>query len=378
MDGLELKLKTHRWPEGLIFVIAMWLLSRLVIVVAIQLIAPISDKIPVTHSGTLPLGFHPNFVPESSWALFTHWDGAWYQKIATVGYDYANDGKYHNVAFFPLFPLVSHLVMALGLPFEVAGTLVNNLAFLGALFLLYRWAEERYDINVARWATAVLAWFPLSLYGTITYTEGLFLLVTTASLRAFDQGQYAKAALWGAMATATRSTALTLVPAFIIVAWKERRPPLAYAAALTATGGLLLFSLYCAIRFGDPLAFVRVQRAWSWQHPNWLQIFAQALMLNKENLMRVSTFWGGGYLLWHLRSKLPAVAVAYGFCTLAMIQATGSLSSVSRYVYGIVSLSLALGLVLAKRPRWGYPLMGFFSMVLVYYGIRFAWWYWVA
>jgi hypothetical protein len=101
-------------------------------------------------------------------------------------------------------------------------------------------------------------------------------------------------------------------------------------------------------------------------------------MLNKENLMRVATFWGGGYLLWHLRSKLPAVAVAYGFCTMAMIQATGSLSSVSRYVYGIVSLSLALGLVLAKRPRWGYPLMGFFSIVLAYYGIRFAWWYWVA
>jgi Gpi18-like mannosyltransferase len=52
-----------------------------------------------------------------------------------------------------------------------------------------------------------------------------------------------------------------LVPAFLIVAWKERRPPIAYAA-LAATSGLLLFSLYCAIRFGDPLAFVHVQRAW--------------------------------------------------------------------------------------------------------------------
>ena len=379
MDGLEVKLKTHRWSEGLIFVIAMWLLSRLLVVVAMQLIAPLTHVSPVMYSGdTSPLDFFPGFVPKSSWELFSHWDGAWYRKIATVGYDYANDGKYHSIAFFPLFPLVSRVVMTLGLPFEVAATLVNNLAFLGALFLLYRWAEERYDINVARWATAVLAWFPLSLYGTVIYSEGLFLLVTTASLRAFDKGEYARAALWGAMATATRSTGLMLVPAFIIVAWKERRPPLAYAAALAATGGLLLFSLYCAIRFGDPLAFVHVQQAWKWQHPDWLTVFAKALALDKENLMRVATFWGGAYLLWHLRSKLPAVAVAYGFCTMAMIQATGNLSSISRYAYGIVSLSLALGLVLAKRPRWGYPLMGFFSIVLAYYGIRFAWWYWVA
>lgn len=378
IDGLEVRHKTQKWQEGLIFVIAMWLLSRILIIVAIQLIAPASDKIPITHSGILPLDFQPNFIPKSSWELFSHWDGAWYRKIATVGYDYAKDGKYHSVAFFPLFPLVSRGVMTLGLPFNVAATLVNNLAFLGAMFLLYRWAVERYDVNTARWATAVLAWCPLSLYGTVIYTEGLFLLLTTASLRAFDNCQYAKAALWGALATATRSTGLMLVPAFFIVAWKERRPAIAYAAGLAATAGLLLFSLYCTIRFGDPLAFVHVQQAWTWQHPAWLSVFKKALALDKENLMRVVTFWGGGYLLWHLRAKLPAVAVAYGFCSLAMVLATGNLSSVSRYAYGIVSLSLALGLVFAKRPRWGYPTLGFFSIVLVYYAIWFAWWYWVA
>src|SRR5919199_2906159 len=155
-DGSQVRLKTQKWSEGLIFVIVMWLLSRLVIVVAMQLLAPLIHISPVTHSGTLPLDFTPDFVPKNSWQLFSHWDGAWYRKIATVGYDYANDGKYHSIAFFPLFPLVSRVVMTLGLPFDVAATLVNNLAFLGALFLLYCWAKERYDINVARWATVVL------------------------------------------------------------------------------------------------------------------------------------------------------------------------------------------------------------------------------
>ena len=381
IDGLEVRSKKQKWTEGLIFVITMWLLSRLVIVIAMQLIAPVTHLSPLIPGSTLPLDFTPGFVPKSSWELFSHWDGAWYRQIAEVGYDYANDGKYHSIAFFPLFPLVIRGVMTLGLPSEVAGTLVNNLAFLGALLLLYRWAKERYGISEARWATAVLAWCPLSLYGTVIYTEGLFLLVTTAALRAFDNSQYLRAALWGAIATAIRSTGVTLIPAFVIIAWKEKKPPLAYAAAVAASGGLLLFSLYCAIRFADPLAFVHVQRAWDGQHPGWMAVFAMAATGNKENLLRIVTFFGGGYLLWHLRAKLPPVAIAYGFCSLGMIQATGSLSSVSRYVYGIVSISMGLGLLFASHRRGkyiGYLTIGLFALVLAYFAIKFAWWYWVA
>lgn len=377
-DGFKVRIKTKTWVEGLIFVIAIWLLSRLVIVVAMQLLAPVSPISPVTHSGTLPLDYTPGFVPQTSWNLFAHWDGAWYRKIATLGYDYAQDGKYHSIAFFPLFPLAIRAVMSLGLPSQIAGTLVNNLALLGALWLLYLWAQERYNVSVARWATAVLAWCPFSLYGTVVYSEGLFLLVTTAALRSFDQGQYTKAALWGTLATATRSTGVALIPAFLIVAWQEKRPKIAYIASLAAMVGLLLFSLYCAIDFADPLAFVHVQQAWKSQHPSWLRVLINALKLDKENLLRVVTFWGGGYLLWYLRAKLPPVAVAYGFCSLGIILATGSLSSVSRYVYGIVSIALALGWLFASHPRWGYLTLGLFAVILVRFALRFAWWYWVA
>lgn len=377
-DGLEARLKTQTWAEGLIFVIAMWLLSRLVIVVAMQLIAPLSHIPPVTHTGSLPLDYTPNFLPKSSWNLFSHWDGAWYRKIATLGYDYAKDGKYHSIAFFPVFPLAIRAVMTFGVPSQVAGTLVNNFALLGALWLLYGWAKHRYSVSVARWATAVLAWCPFSLYGTVIYSEGLFLLVTTAALRSFDNGQYAKAALWGTLATATRSTGVALIPAFLIVAWKEKRPTMAYVAGFAAISGLLLFSLYCAIHFADPLAFIHVQQAWKWQHPNWWMVLSYAFQLNEENLLRVVTFWGGSYLLWHLRAKLPPVALAYGFCSLGIILATGSLSSVSRYVYGIVSISLGLGLLFASHPRWGYLILGLFAVVLARFAFLFAWWYWVA
>jgi Gpi18-like mannosyltransferase len=368
------KIISLKWANGFIFVIAMWLLSRLVIVVTMQLIAPLLPFEPVNLPGW-HLGLVPNFVPKIGWELFSHWDGAWYRKIATLGYDYANDGKYHSIAFFPLFPLVTRGLMTLGVPFEVAGTLVNNLALLGAMLLLYRWVQDRYGIAAARWSTAVLAWCPFSLYGTVTYTEGLFLLLTTASLRTFDNRQHAMAALFGALATATRPTGAALVPAFLIVAWRERRPAVAYAAALAAGGGLFLFSVYCAIRFGDPLAFVQVQRAWYDPNTNWLSIVAGVFTWErKTNLIPVVMVFGGGYLLWHLRAKLPPVAVAYGFCSLALIITSGVLMSVSRFAYAIVSLSLALGLLFASHPRWGYLTMGLFGILLVHFAIKFTWW----
>jgi Gpi18-like mannosyltransferase len=364
------------WVERFIFVIIMWLLSRLVIVVAMEVMAPSLPSSPAEYNyNPPPLGFIPGFIAKPGWELFTHWDGAYYRQITTVGYDYANDGKEHSIAFFPLFPLIARGLMTLGLPFDVAGTLVNNFAFLGALLLLYLWAEERYDVSVARWSTAVLAWCPFSLFGTVAYTEGLFLLLTTAALRAFGNRQHVWAAIWSAMATATRPTGIALVPTFLFVAWRERRPTVAYAAGFATAGGLILFSLYCAIRFGDPLAFVHAQKGW--QHLSWWELFASVLKFNRDSLNKIVILFSSIYLLWHLRAKLPPVAVAFGVFTIALILYSGALTSLSRYIFGTVSVSLALGILLASHRRWGYLLLGLFAVYLEKYAIRFAWWVWL-
>jgi Gpi18-like mannosyltransferase len=230
--------------NGFIFVIAMWLFSRLVILAVMGLIAPL---IP---NWVINLDPHPvsDLTPTFGWDLFARWDGGGYAEIATIGYEYDLDADKYSVAFFPLFPMVIHGLMTLGIPAKVAGTLVNNLAFLGALGVAYHWVRNCHGVSAARWTTAVLAWSPFSLFGTVIYTEGLFLLLTTAALQAFDKRQHAWAALWGAMATATRVPGAALVPAFLYVAWRERRPAIAYAAGLAASGGLLVFSVYCAVR----------------------------------------------------------------------------------------------------------------------------------
>jgi Gpi18-like mannosyltransferase len=415
----------HRdvWVNGLFFALAMWLCSRLIIAAAMFLITPL---LPTPSNG----------VPATlSWDTFFAWDSLLYKKIASSGYDYSLERKEYLVAFFPLFPLLSRAVMSIGLPFEVAGTLVNNLAFLGALIVLYAWINERHGMITARWVTAVLAWFPQSLFGTVIYSEGVYLLFSTAALRAFDQKQNGWTALWGAMATATRPTGIAMIPAFLLASWKERRGIKAYLASLATAGGLFLYSLFCQIQFGDALAFINAQKAWrpslgfDWQ--GWWKMLMQITigaanwkygwikdplhpvlfgiilscgyilwrcrqrlgsvavgygfttlvlllwLLAGDPLINTVTVFGGAYLLWHFRTQLTPITVIYGFCSLALIFASGGTWSLSRIAYGIVSLSVALGMLFSRYPRWGYLTLPFFAILLASFTIRFSQKLWV-
>ena len=66
--------------DGLIFVIAMWFLSRSVIAIGMQVIAPLHFPVPNFPPAVV------GFVPKSGWELFSHWDGNFYTQIANLGY----------------------------------------------------------------------------------------------------------------------------------------------------------------------------------------------------------------------------------------------------------------------------------------------------
>ena len=379
MNYLQSWFQTCVNKKGWLYILAMWLFSRLTIIVAMQVITPLIFTNPVNPEWTphdFPLDYVPGFIPKPSWELFSHWDGKWYHSIATKGYEYVNDGDEHSIAFFPLFPLVIRGVMTLGLPFEIAGTLVNNLAFLGAMAILYFWVEEQYGTNAARWAIALMAWCPYSLFGTVIYTEGLFLLLTTACLWTFHRHHYGWSAIWGAMATATRVPGICLLPALLFVAWKERRPLIAYVAALGVSGGLLLFSLYCYLQFGDALAFVHAQVGW--EETSWLEILTDAVStLDRDSILTLLTLIGVPYLFWRLRTRMPLGATTFGFCVMGLLLAAGATDSFYRFTYGIASLFLGSGILIARHPRWGYGIIGLFVPLLILDAVDFASWAWV-
>ncbi|MEI2581986.1 mannosyltransferase family protein [Scytonema sp. PRP1] len=426
MAEIQIFIKKVLWKNDFVFPAAIWLVSRLLIWAAMLVIAP--------HLGAPSKGITPEF----GWGVFDAWDSVHYRAIATSGYEFANDGKQHNLAFFPLFPLLIWVFIKLGLPFEIAGTLINNLAFFAALYYIYFWVDENYGTKEARWTTAVVAWCPLSMFGTVIYTEGLYLLLSTAALRAFEQKRYQWTIVWGAMATATRPTGLALIPGFLLAAYRQRRPFIAYVAGFATAIGVLLFSLYCAIQFGDALGFLHAQRGWRptlgfyWQ--GWLEMLLQITLgtsdweslgikdylhplffgivvgygyylwrLGKHlsfpvvcgfytlisflliladdwfiyNLLNAAVILGGGYMLWHLRTQLTPVTVMYGLCGISLLLASGGTISLGRLAYGIVSLSIAFGVFLSRHPRQGYLSLGVCAILLGRLALKFAQELWV-
>jgi Gpi18-like mannosyltransferase len=419
--------------ENLIFPTLMWLSSRILLILVMLIILPTISK-------------NPELQKYGWWDVFFAWDSIWYYQIVHSGYNYGLDGKQYSVAFFPIYPLTIKILMLVGIPFPWAALLINNLAFLAALIVLYRWVDEKYGKNAACWATAALAWCPYSIYGTVIYTEGLFLLFSTSALRAFERREYGWVTLWGTLSTATRITGVALIPAFLLTSWKERRPIKAYIASCAVAGGLLLYILFCFFKFGDGFAFLQAQRGWrtsvGFVGQGWWQLLMQ-IFLGSENLeqgyirnithpiavtlillggfliwrfrQRLGEIWtcygfyllwfclwlqtratpsnniflgeplvkmtiifGGLVLLWYYRSQLPFSALAYGFTTYGIILNTGLIASVERYTYAIAPLSLALGLLLSRHPRWGYPAMVFFALLMGLFSLLFAQDMWLA
>lgn len=409
-----------------LFPVLIGLISRSFLVLLILGVAPI---LPTPPDG-LPV--------EVNWSAFNAWDSILYESIATQGYQYVISDvvQGQNVAFFPMFPLLCSLLMQLGIPFNVAGTILNNTAFIGSLVLLDNWLKQRYSIQTVTWIILVVAFCPFSIFGTFIYTEGVFLFVSIAALKAFDQKQYKLAAFWGAIATATRPNGVALIPTFLLVSWLQKRGLQAYLSGLFSGVGIGLYSLYCGWQFGDFFAFVRTQQAWdrqagiNWE--SWKILFSQlmfgsgeivkglsqnpihfilmgivfaiasliiyfrsrlqpnavyylscvlfllAWIVAGDALINILTIFGGCYLLWKFRNKLGSLLVSYGVFSYLIIFNSGGTISAERFVYGTISVAIALGLLLFRYPRYGYATMSFFLLLLTLYCIRFAQHLWVA
>lgn len=240
------------------------------------------------------------------------------------------------------------------------------------------------------------------------------------------------------MATATRPTGLALIPAFLLAAWKQRRPLMAYVAGFATAMGVVLFSLYCAIHFGNAFGFIHAQRGWrpslGFDGQGWLDMLLQVtigtshwkslgiqnylhilffgvvisygyclwrfrkhlnppvvyafygllvclLILANDwfiyNLLNAAMVLGGSYMLWYLRTQLTPVIVIYGLCGISLLLASGGTISLGRLAYGLVSLSVAYGVFLSRHPRQGYLSLGLFAILLVRLSLKFAQELWV-
>lgn len=189
------------------------------------------------------------------------WDSEWYFKIVTEGYRYSGDPTIsQNIVFYPLYPMLARGLAAIsGLTPSDALLLVSNVAGLLAIVALFKLVREEFGDQLALTTTALLSFFPTSVFLSAGYTEPLELLLTASFFLALKRKHYLSAALLAGLAVADRSTGIVLLPVLLWEMWlnRDQKPflPALIPNVLIATSGLWLFMIYLWYSFGDPLVF---------------------------------------------------------------------------------------------------------------------------
>lgn len=205
------------------------------------------------------------FPDRPFWDGWARWDSGWYKRIVEKGYFI--EGKQSNVAFFPLYPYVTRAVSKVVRNHWAAGLVVSNLSLLLALFFVLGIARMYLDAEGAHRSLVYLLIFPTSFFFSAYYSEGLFLLTTTASFYFYLKERYFWCGIWGMLATMTRSTGVALFIAFVMgYLWKKRfrlsQMSPAFLWILLIPCGVLAFMAILKAQVADPLAFVKYQEGW--------------------------------------------------------------------------------------------------------------------
>lgn len=320
-------------------------------------------------SGTLP-GYSILFDHEQSFSsLLSLWDGQWYRDIVERGYNVNYDlssRELVNLAFFPLFPLLVKLLTMIGLPFWLAGSLINIVFTLASFVLLFRIAY-RYSgsLWLASFAILPLILNPAFFITLSTYTEGLGLFVVSLILHGLVNSRYRWVISGLLIAAVTRGIGVPLFAlVFVVVAvhfWKERKLELRHYAALAA--GLFaagFWPLFVGITLESPTASLEILSFWttSTKYPLWIIPVAGA----------------GVYILHRLSKSLPWQWQLWSvFYALYIVSTTVMSFGIIRYgLLALLPLPLFFELISPRMRAKLYPLL-----LLTILALSFccqAWW----
>jgi Gpi18-like mannosyltransferase len=288
------------------------------------------------------------------------WDACWYLRIASVGYS-LTDG---TTAFFPLYPLLLRwLGPLLGGDHLLAAAVISHTACLLAMLLLYQITRQELDHDCARRAVIYQLFFPTAFFLFAPYTESLFMLWAIACLLAARRETWWLAGLCGLLAGLTRVTgALLILPVAVEMrsrygSLRKLLHPRALWLGLIPLG-VMTYSLYLALAFGDPFLWLHSQAAWNrslaWP---WEMIHQIATNLLQPLNNSVDALFGLLFIVLMvlaLRKLKAALGVYVGISLLPLLFlpiAGAPLQSMQRYVLVLFPGFMVLAW-LGKRPAW--------------------------
>ncbi len=257
---------------------------------------------------------------------FAQWDGVHYLEIAAGGYSWPL-----APVFFPLYPLLVRLLVFDHAAWLIAAGMAVSLVATGATMLLLARLIE-IDHPEAAWpAIALLLLYPGALFLSVTYSEGLELLLFVAAAYAARRRWWWPAGGLGALAALTRPTGIAiialLVVEYLLTAGPRRR--MHVLALALPLAGVASFAAYLAITLRDPLAFVQRQQAFQ------RSVGILPIEITTGHFFTSPSVWvwaaAFALSLWAIRALRPSYG-AFAAALLLTAPLTGAFGSSIRYV----------------------------------------------
>ena len=201
---------------------------------------------------------HLNPVKQNWLNVFLRWDAMHYTKIAALGYGVYSPGNY---AFFPLYPaMISLLTTVTGIPYAYSGLVISRLCFLGAVLLLYKFAEEEFGEKIALRSVICLMVFPGSFFFLSAYTESVSLLFVICVFFFCRRKNWLFASVFAMLFASLRQVGI-LIGLIILLEYlrnidykvKRIRPDILWLCLIPV--GLFSYMIYLYVQKGDPFYF---------------------------------------------------------------------------------------------------------------------------
>jgi len=320
--------------------------------------------------------------------VWGRWDAQHYISIATRGYHGT------DVAFFPLYPFLIHLLGGWLGDHLVGGLIISNLAFLVALAYFYALVKLEYgDESIAYHAIFYIAIFPTAIFFSAVYTESLFLALTVASVYYARHGNFITSGVFGALASLTRVEGVLIALPLIYEiwqAWRQRRGTTLLRGVIglcIVPLGLLTYMGYLYALVGDPLYFSRVQSSWNrhlaapWVafHNTFKEIAHRSMSssVTVNHLIELAFTVMFVALLVVAFRRLRFSYALYFAVSLLVPLSTASLMSMPRFVLVVFPAFMLLALW-GQRPVINSAMVSLSLPILGLFTVLYADWYWLA
>lgn len=242
--------------------------------------------------GRLPIvtGWPPEIDIMWLFRYSVRWDSGWYLTIASEGYSY--DPSYpSSVAFFPLFPLLIRFFDTL-LPGSdvLAALVVVHLALAGALIYIYRLLVAEYGGRIAWRSVYFFLIFPGAFFFSAVYNEALLLFAAAGAIYHARRGQWAWAAAFGILGSATKLVGVLLIIPLAVELLSQRgrslRDLVPGAWILAAPMGAVAYFAYLQAAFGSYRVFFDTEAHWHREPFSAVMLMGVQYLAGDEGVLR--------------------------------------------------------------------------------------------